>query len=100
MSDTSTSYAITTNESNKKITAAIDTNMPSGLTLTVALAAPTGASTPGAKTLSTAAQDVVTGISTLNDPGKAITYNLSATSAAGVVTSATRTLTLTVTAGS
>ncbi|HEX9940011.1 MAG TPA: hypothetical protein VGB15_22945, partial [Longimicrobium sp.] len=34
------SYAITTNESNRKITASIDGNMPSGTTLSVSLAAP------------------------------------------------------------
>jgi hypothetical protein len=98
--DASTTYDLTTNESNRKITAAIDTSMPSGVTLKVQLAAPAGATSAGAVTLSTSAADVVTGISTLNVTGKSITYSLSATSAAGTVGSDTRTVTLTITAGS
>lgn len=99
-SDTSTSYAITTNESNRKITGVINSNMPTGVALSISLAAPTGATPEGVKTLSTDATDLVTAISTLNASGKMITYNLSATSAAGVVASATKTVTLTITAGS
>jgi hypothetical protein len=98
-SDTSSSYAITTNESNRKITAQIDEDMPSNVALRVTLAAPTGATSAGAVTLSSAPADVVTGISNLNESGKGITYGLSATSAAAPVTSASRTVTLTVTAG-
>jgi hypothetical protein len=99
VSDASSTYAITTNESDRKITAVIDSDMPAGVTLTASLAAPTGASPSGVKSLSTVAEDVVTAISTLNESEKAITYGLSATSAAGVVESDTRTVTLTVTAG-
>src|SRR5687768_922563 len=36
------SLAVTTNESNKKITAAIDQPLPTGVTLEVTLAAPSG----------------------------------------------------------
>ena len=92
-------YAITTNETDRKITAAIDTAMPNEVTLQANLAAPTGAATAGAVTLGTTAQDVVTGISTLNESGKNITYTLSATSAAGTVASTSRTVTYTITAG-
>lgn len=99
VSDASSSYAITTNETNRKITAAIDTAMPAGVTLTVSLAAPTGATSAGAVTLGTVAQDAVTGISTVNESGNTITYGLSATAAAGVQASASRTVTLTITAG-
>lgn len=98
-SDASTSYAITTNESNRKITGALNTAMPSGVSLSASLAAPAGATSVGAVALTGSAQDLVTGISTLNESGKVITYNLSATSAAGVVPSASKTVTLTVTAG-
>jgi len=98
VSNSSTTYAITTNQTTRKITGAINTAMPSGLTLTVTLAAPTGGSSAGAVTLTAVAADLVTGISTLNESGSIITYNLSATSAAGVVTSDTRTVTLTLTA--
>lgn len=99
-SDSSTSYAITTNESNRKITGILNTAMPSGVSLSASLAAPTGATSVGPVALTGTAQDLVTGISTLNESGKVITYNLSATSAAGVVPSASKTVTLTVTAGS
>jgi hypothetical protein len=92
-----TSYAVTTNVSNRKITAAIDLAMPSGLTLNVSLAAPSGA-TSTARNLTATAQDVVTGISTLNESGLTITYTLSATSAAAPQ-SGSRTVTYTITAG-
>jgi hypothetical protein len=99
VSNSSTTYAVTTNETGRKITAELDEAMPSGVTLTVNLAAPTGATSAGAVALTAAAQDVVTGISTLNESGKTIAYGLSATSAAGVQASDTRTVTLTITAG-
>lgn len=94
------SYAITTNESNRKITAVLDADMPSGVTLSIDMAAPAlNGSGQGVKPLSTGAQDLVTGISALNESGLAIEYTLSATSAAGVVASDTRTVTFTVEAG-
>ncbi|MBI5099039.1 MAG: hypothetical protein HZB30_07335 [Nitrospirae bacterium] len=99
VSDATTTYAITTNETGKKITGAINSNMPAGVTLTVSLAAPTGGTSAGATSLSTSASNLVTGITTLNESGKTITYSLSATSAAGVVSSASKTVTLTVVDG-
>jgi hypothetical protein len=93
------SYAITTNESNRKITASIDGNMPSGTTLSVSLAAPSGGASAGAVSLSTTAQDVVTGVSTANASGLSVTYTLQATAAAGVVAAGTRTVTYTIVAG-
>jgi hypothetical protein len=99
VSDSTTSYSITTNETNRKITGALNTDMPSGVTLSVSLAAPAGATSAGPQALSTTAADLVTGISTLNETAKTITYQLSAASAAGVVPSGTRTVTLTITAG-
>lgn len=96
VTDATTTYAVTTNESNKKITGAIDTAMPSGVTLTVNLAAPTGANSAGAVTLTALAADLVTGISTLAESGLTITYTLSATVTAGVVASANKTVTFTI----
>ena len=93
-------YAISTNQSDRKITAQLDSDMPSGVTLNANLAAPTGATSAGSQSLSTTPVDVVTGISTVNESGKNISYTLSATSAAGVVPAASRTVTYTVTAGS
>lgn len=92
-------YAITTNETDRKITAQIDSDMPAGTGLAVSLAAPSGAASAGAVSLSTTAQDAVTGISTINASGLNVTYTLSATAAAGVVPAGTRTVTYTITAG-
>ncbi|HYW10612.1 MAG TPA: hypothetical protein VE871_01615 [Longimicrobium sp.] len=92
-------YAVTTNGTGRKITASLDTNMPSGVTLTVSLGAPTGATSAGTVTLSTTAQDVVTGITTVNQSGLSIGYGLSATVAAGVVPAGNKTVTYTITAG-
>jgi len=99
VSDASTTYDITTNETGKKITAAVDTAMPAGVTLTVNLGAPTGATSAGAVTLGTVAANAVTGITTLNETDKTITYNLSAAVTAGVVASDSKTVTFTVTDG-
>jgi hypothetical protein len=92
-------YSITTNETNRKITAELDSNMPTGVTLSVTLTAPTGGSSAGAVNLSTTAVDVVTDVSNVNQSGLSITYGLSATVAAGVVSAANKTVTYTITAG-
>ena len=99
VTDASTTYAITTNETSKKIVAAIDANMPSGLTLQVALQAPAGATSAGTVSLSTVAADVVNNVGTVNVSGRSITYTLSATTAAGTVGSQSRTVTLTIVLG-
>ena len=95
----SATYAITTNETNQKVTAQIDSDMPSGVGLSVSLAAPSGGTSAGAVSLSTTAQDVVTGISTVNASGLGVSYTLTATSAAGVVPAGSRTVTYTIVAG-
>ena len=69
-------------------------------TLQVNLGAPTGGSSSGDVTLSTTAADLVTGITQRAESGLTVSYTLSATVAAGVVASDTRTVTLTLTAGS
>lgn len=92
-------YAVTTNETSRKITAQLNTNAPSGVTLSVSLAAPSGATSAGAVLLSTTPQDVVTGISTVNASGLNVTYSLTATAAAGVVAAGSKTVTFTITAG-
>jgi hypothetical protein len=96
VSDNSTTYSITTNESGKSIQAALDAAMPPGLTLTIQLAAPTGASSVGPVDLTTTAQNLVTGVSTVAESGLGITYTLSATLSAGAVPQQTRTVTLTI----
>ena len=92
-------WAVTTNQSNAKITAQLDSDMPAGLTLTVNLGAPTGASSVGATSLSSASVDLVTGISKKAEGSLSVGYSLSATTAAGVVSSTSRTVTYTITGG-
>lgn len=99
VTDATTTFAVTTNQSGQKITGAINTAMPTGTTLDLTLGAPSGATSTGAVALSTTATNLVTGISTLVSLSNAITYNFSATAAAGQVSSSSRTVTLTLTAG-
>lgn len=97
--DATTTWAVTTNESTKKMTGSINTDMPANTTLEVNLTAPTGGSSQGDVTLSTTDGDLVTAISTVAESGLTITYTLSATIAAGVVAQAQKTVTLTLTDG-
>lgn len=78
----------------RRITARLDVAMPPGTTLSLSLAPPAGA-TGITVSLTAAEQDVVTGIpaGTLRN-GLAITYQLDATPAAGVIAAQTRTITL------
>jgi hypothetical protein len=93
--NTSSTYSISTNGTNKRITAGINTQMPANTTLEIQLTAPGSGTSTGYKTLSTVAADVVTGISHVASASKTITYRFSATTAAGVLTdSCTVTLTL------
>ena len=95
--NSATTYAITTNEANKKITGVLDSGMPAGTTLIINLAAPTGASSAGDVVLTNIASDLVTGITKIAESGKTITYAFSANIDAGVIASSTRTVTLTIT---
>lgn len=94
-SDSSSTYAITTNGTGKKITAQIDSDLPSGVELQIQLAPPSGAVSAGAVTLSGVASDVVTGISPVAQSGLAITYTLSVDVTAGPLIEE-RTVTLTI----
>lgn len=98
VTDASTTYTVFTNGSgHHKITAQINSAMPAGVTLDVTLAAPAGASSAGAVTLGTTPHDVVTGIPNTFTT-RAITYQLTATAAAGVVSTQSRIVTLTLVA--
>jgi len=92
-------WAVTCNQTGAKITASIASAMPVGLTLSATLGAPAGATSAGIKALGTAAVDMVTGITKLNASALALTYQLDATAAAGVITSTTRVVTYTITGG-
>ena len=99
VTSTGTRYAVTTNETNQKITASIDQPLPSGVSLEVNLAPPAGASSAGNVPLSTAGSDVVTGISNTAESALPITYRLIATPTASMSSPASRTVTLTIVAG-
>ncbi|MDQ6717879.1 MAG: hypothetical protein M3Z17_05980 [Gemmatimonadota bacterium] len=99
VTDATASWAVTTNQTNAKISASIPTGMPTGLTLSVSLAAPSGATSAGSTTLGTTAVDLVTTITKLAQTGLTATYHLDATAAAGVVSSATKVVTYTISGG-
>lgn len=92
-------WSVTTNQTGASITASIPTAMPTGLTLSANLTAPSGATSTGLTALGTTAVNVVTGITKLNAAALALSYQLDATAAAGVVSSATRVVTYTITGG-
>ena len=94
----STTWAITTNQTNSKVSASIGSDMPSGVTLKVNMANPTDATSNGDVALSSTAAELVTGITKLNESGLSLTYTASATALAGVQ-SVARTVTYTVTGG-
>jgi len=92
-------WAVTSNQSNAKITASLNAALPANVTLTVDLTAPAGAASAGAQPLGTTAVDLVTGITQVAQSALGVTYTLSAAAAAGVVPSTTRTVTYTITGG-
>jgi hypothetical protein len=94
-----TTYAITTNHTAEKVTGVLSAAMPANTTLSIALVAPTGGTSAGTVTLTAVAADLVTGIVPVAESGKTITYTFSATIAAGILSSDTRTVTLTLTDG-
>ena len=99
VTDATSSWAVTTNQTGAKITASIASNMPTGLTLSSSLVAPAAATSAGFLSLSTTAVDLVTGITKLAQGALGVSYQLDATPAAGVVASATRLVTYTITGG-
>ena len=101
VSDNSTTYSITQNFGNTvKITANLDAALQAGYTLNLNLASSKGTSA-GTVNISTAtsgsALSVVTGINRGADAGQTISYTFSALASAGMLTSTTRTVTLTLT---
>jgi hypothetical protein len=91
----STTYAITNNAGAKKLVGKLNTAMPANTTLSLQVAAPTGAASAGAVTLTNSNQDLVTGIGAVNESGVSIVFTLSATVNAQLVNAGTKTLTLT-----
>lgn len=101
VSDNTTTYSITQNFGNTvKLTANLDVALQAGYTLDINLASSIGTSA-GTVNVSNAtsgsAVSVVTGINRGADAGQTITYTFSALASAGMLTSTTRTVTLTLT---
>jgi cytoskeletal protein RodZ len=98
VSDNTTTYNITTNAvsgSPVKITGVLSAALPTGLTLTINLAAPSTGTSLGAVALSATPASLVTGIYQDINSSLMITYTASATVAAPIgTTSETVTLTL------
>jgi hypothetical protein len=99
VTDATAAWAVTTNQTGAKITASIPSAMPTGLTLSVTLGAPTGGTSAGYLALGTVGVDLVTVITKIAQGSLAVTYKLDATPLAGVVTSATRVVTYTISGG-
>lgn len=96
--DESTTWTVTTNQTSRKITGVLDSDLPPGLTLRIALTPPDGGGSAGSVPLSTAPQDLVTGFGSINSSDLGVTYTLSATTDAGVVPRDSRIVTFTITA--
>jgi hypothetical protein len=96
----SSTYTVKAKQANKpqKVTGQLNAAMPAGVTLTVTLAAPTGgaATSNGAVALDATARDLVGNITNTTNQTLAMTYNLSATAAAGVIANQNRTVTFTI----
>lgn len=94
--DSSTTYAVSTNNSSRRVTASIASAMPTGLTLSIQATAPSGGTSTGSVSMSTTAAALVTGISLIANSGLSLTYTLAATLTATQVTNATNTVTYTI----
>lgn len=94
--DTSTTYAVLSLLSAKKITGQLSANMPTGMTLSVQLQAPLVGTSQGNVLLSTTAADLVTGILLVAlQSGLQITYTMTASLQASPVTGGTVVVTYT-----
>lgn len=93
------SYAVTTNEDNRRIVVALDEALPAGVTLGMRMDAPTGAQSADEVMLSTVPQPAVTGISRLNAADLGIAFSLTTDKAAVVPRSTTRTVRVTLVSG-
>jgi hypothetical protein len=96
---TDNSWNVTTNLTGAKVTASLESDMPSGVTLSVNLTAPAGATSAGLTVLGSSPVDVVTNVSKLTATQLPLMYKLQATPKAGVVTAGTRVVTFTITGG-
>lgn len=95
-SDSSTTYSLLDGDGSTQIIGSLNTALPAHTTLTIELAAPSGANSQGAIALSTMPQSLVTNISNGTYNNLSITYRFSATITAGVISPTSRTVTLSI----
>lgn len=94
VTDAATTYSVSALLiQKKKVTARLSASMPSGVTLQVTLVAPSGATSLGTVSLDTIDRDLITNVANALPETNTITFRLTATTAAGVLVSATRTVT-------
>lgn len=95
VTDASTTYTIVATGTARGVTGKLNTALPTGVTLTVTMAACGGGTSYGPIVLTATAQNLVHGITTTGTGCTAtITYQVDATAAAGVVALQTKTVTL------
>ena len=97
VTNTATSYFVKVKNvaGAQRISAQLDAPMPAGTTLTLTMGASSGATSLGPVALDMSARDIVVNIAKENGSTLPITYVFTPTVAAGVITSVTRTVTLT-----
>lgn len=95
---TASSYAVSTNEPNQKISVSLNEPMPRGVFLAVSLAPPRGASSAGTIRLQKTSSDVVTGISASHSEALPLTYTVE-TGLGGIEGTTNRLVTFTITGG-
>lgn len=93
----SCSYAITTNGTNKRVTAALDSAMPAHMSLSASAAAPAaGGSSQGSVALSQSPASLVTGINHVAESNLAVGYTLGCTVQAGEIPTSPMSVTYTI----
>jgi hypothetical protein len=98
--DAATTYTVTTTAANQKLVARLEAPLPAGVSLTIQLAAPSGATSRGQVALTTSDQEVVGPIPAPGSyAGLAIVYTHVATVSAGPLQPTARVVILTVTTG-
>ena len=95
VTDSSTTLSYSTNNTNQKITVAIDELLPTGLTLMVE-ATSTGGVSSGPVALDTSANNLITDLSNISDSGETVTYILKANKFAEPINAKTFTVTYTI----
>jgi len=93
--DAATTYSITSNDGIKKITAKINMAMPQGMVLSATAVAPAGGESRGKQCLSSEPVDLMDNVLKVSET-QGLTYELTATAAAGKLSATTRTVTFTI----